>query len=499
MQLLKWIKSNYFNILLFIIICLIISPVILSKPLNNLDEVWIYNFAKNIADGLVPYRDFNLVITPLIAFIGGLFLKILGNELIIMRILAILLISFIFFMTYQILNKLKINKYYNFAILFLLFLLLKEYICIDYNFAILAIILILIYLSFNESFFYSKKGKFIIGILCGLCISLKQSTGSIVAFISVFYPILFIKNKLDLKNYIKNAFIQIIGILIPVLFLLIYLLINHATWDFIDYTILGIKTFTNSIPYTRLLTSSNLAIKCLSKLTPIFILLIPFWLWKKKATKLYGFYFYSLSSLVVIFPISDNIHFLIGIFPILILFCCLLFYLLIWFMNKIKNIKIILFTKETFKMATCLFLICYLITSFILLANYINDPQKNHSILHYTQIPISEQLLNKINIIDNYILSQNVDVYTLDAEAAIYMISIDVYHKNYDLFLKGNLGGKGEDGQIEEINHLPKGTQLLIKNDNYKRNWQSPEKVISYIKNTFNKIGNISIFDIYEI
>ena len=150
-------------------------------------------------------------------------------------------------------------------------------------------------------------------------------------------------------------------------------------------------------------------------------------------------------------------------------------------------------------MATCLFLIYYLITSFILLANYINDPQKNHSILHYTQIPISEQLLNKINIIDNYILSQNVDVYILDSEAAIYMISIDVYHKNYDLFSKGNLGGKGEDGQIEEINHLPKGTQLLIKSDNYKRNWQSPEKVISYIKNTFNKIGNISIFDIYEI
>lgn len=499
MQLLKWIKSNYFNILLFIVICLIISPVILSKPLNNLDEVWIYNFAKNIADGLVPYRDFNLVITPLIAFIGGLFLKLFGNELIVMRILAILLISFIFFMTYQILNKLKVNKYYNFAFLLLSFLLLKEYICIDYNFAILAIILILIYLSFNNTFFNSKKGKFIIGFLGGLCILFKQSTGSIVAFISIFYPILFIKNKLDFKNYIKNSLIQISGILIPVIFLLIYLLINHAVWDFIDYTILGIKTFTNSIPYTKLLTSSNLTIKLLSKLTPIFILLIGFGLWKKKTTKLYGFYFYSISSLVVIFPISDNIHFLIGIFPILILFCYLLFYFMKWIIHKIKNIKIILFVKETFKMAISLFLICYLITSFILLANYINDPQKNHLILHYTQIPISEQLLNKINIIDTYILSQNTDVYILDAEAAIYMISMDIYHKNFDLFSKGNLGGKGEDGQIEKINHLPKGTQLLIKNDNYKRNWQSPEKVISYIKNNFNKIGNISIFDIYEI
>ena len=78
------------------------------------------------------------------------------------------------------------------------------------------------------------------------------------------------------------------------------------------------------------------------------------------------------------------------------------------------------------------------------------------------------------------------------------MIPIDRYYKDFNLFNKGNLGSKGEDGQIEKINKLNSGDKILIKNNNYKRNWQSPEKVISYIKNNLNKIGEISIFDIYE-
>ena len=79
------------------------------------------------------------------------------------------------------------------------------------------------------------------------------------------------------------------------------------------------------------------------------------------------------------------------------------------------------------------------------------------------------------------------------------MIALNKYNKNFDMFLKGNLGGQGEIGQIEKINQLEKGTKILIKNNQYKLNWQTPLEVISYIKNNFNKIDEISIFDIYEI
>ena len=67
------------------------------------------------------------------------------------------------------------------------------------------------------------------------------------------------------------------------------------------------------------------------------------------------------------------------------------------------------------------------------------------------------------------------------------------------MFNKGNLGGKGELGQIDHINNLPNGTKILIKKDKYSLNWQTPLKVINFVKDNLIKIDEISIFDIYEI
>ena len=79
------------------------------------------------------------------------------------------------------------------------------------------------------------------------------------------------------------------------------------------------------------------------------------------------------------------------------------------------------------------------------------------------------------------------------------MISLDKYHKDFDMFNKGNFGSKGENGIIEEIKQFPEGTKLFIKNKQYAKNWQTPMEVISFVENTYPKIGEISIFDIYEI
>lgn len=451
MKLINWIKSNYFNLLLFVILFFMISPVILSKPLNNLDEVWNYNFAQNIADGLVPYRDFNMLQTPLLPFITSFFLLIFGGELIVSRILAIFLMTFIFVMIAKILEKLTVNKYFIFISLFILFFLLKDYICIDYNFAILGITLILIYLSFKTIFFIKENKNyfllsFLIGILSSFCILLKQSTGILIAFMSIFYPILFVRNMVDFKNYIKNSSIKIIGIFIPLFFLLLYLLLNHALSDFIDYTILGIKTFTNSIPYSTLLHSKNVVLRSLSIFMPIFIVLSGIYLFKKKKDFLFGFYSYCLGSLIVIYPIADAIHFLIGCIPFILLAFYFLYSFLVWLKEKIKwRPKIKLFAYEITKSMIYLSIFCYMLFSAHLLGIHFSNDKQFYPINHYSQIPISEQLLNKILSINEYILKQPENVYILDAEAAIYLLPLNRYYKDFNLFLKGNLGSHGEE------------------------------------------------------
>ena len=52
---------------------------------------------------------------------------------------------------------------------------------------------------------------------------------------------------------------------------------------------------------------------------------------------------------------------------------------------------------------------------------------------------------NEIQKIDQFIIEcekNDKTVYILDATAAIFMIPIDKYNKDYDMFLKGNLGRK---------------------------------------------------------
>ena len=77
----------------------------------------------------------------------------------------------------------------------------------------------------------------------------------------------------------------------------------------------------------------------------------------------------------------------------------------------------------------------------------------------------------------------------------MYMIPLNRYNKDYDLFTKGNLGAKGEDGIIDRIKN-EENAIYLVKKDNI--NWQNPDNVRKYIMNNLNHIGNISIFYIYE-
>ena len=48
----------------------------------------------------------------------------------------------------------------------------------------------------------------------------------------------------------------------------------------------------------------------------------------------------------------------------------------------------------------------------------------------------------------------------------------------------------------EKIKNM-KNVVILIKNDKMALNWQTPTKVIEYIKNNLEKIGTVSFFDVY--
>ena len=125
----KKIKND---LLVFLFFWIVAFTVIVNRYLNNLDEVWVFNSARNIANGLLPYRDFNLVTTPGLPILCGIFLKAFGTEMIVMRVLASILNATIMLYVYKILDILEIKKDYMLIILAMIFSLFVKYFCISF-------------------------------------------------------------------------------------------------------------------------------------------------------------------------------------------------------------------------------------------------------------------------------------------------------------------------------------------------------------------------------
>lgn len=519
------------NILLILFIFIAVFSIIIVKPLSNLDEIWNYNMANALTYGLIPYKDVSMVVTPLLPMLTAIILKIFANELIVSRILATILWTGILFTIYKIFLILIKEKNISLILTALTGILCRNIYCIDYNVAVLFIALIILYLELknidklnkNSDFFkYNKKYELLIGILAGLAICTKQSIGSTLAIIVIGYKLLFVTNKEQWKKYLKIAFTRLLGVLIPVLILFIYLLINGAVQDFISYTILGIKTFSNRIKYSKLFQNDEYEIRFLALAVPISIIFMAIELLininktknkseqnKKEYLNLFTLFIYSFSIIIVMYPISDTIHFILGSI-IAIIGAIYLIY------KVAKNDKIILkienkISEKAKKKIKKIYLIitsiiCIILFAIILMKScqnlykYITTP-KNKEIKHYNNIIISENLTNKINELDNYILQKENEgkkVYILDAESAIYMIPLDKYNKNYDMFNKGNLGKDGESGIIEEIKSSKNCIYLVVKEE-YSLNWQSPLEVIKYVRNNLKTVDSINIYNCYEV
>ena len=488
------------DILVFVFFLITTSAIILIRNLNNLDEVWIFNTARNIANGLLPYKDFNLVTTPGLPIFCGMILKIFGTEMFIMRIMAIITNSFIMFIIYKILKTFKIKKEFSLLISIIIMKLLIESMCIDYNFIILLIALITLYIELktykksNNIFEYNLRKEILLGILAGLSITMKQTTGICFVIAFIGYKLLAVRNKEDLKLFLKIAVTRFLVCMLPVIILLIYLLCNNIMNEFIDYAILGIKDFSNSISYLNLLKGK---LSILAILVPITIIISLYISIRKNNQIITILFAYSVSTIVVVYPISDNVHFLIAGTITIITGIYLLKEL---YENKFKGIleKSIIIWIENFIKALIIILILIMVgVSIYRLINYTINFKEYKNLENFKYIPVSKELEEHIIKVDKYLEEQQNDVYIVDARAAIYMIPINRYNKNYDMFLKGNIGGKGSKGIIEDLQSKENITLLILK-DKRSLNWQTPIDIIEYVQNKYEKIGEIEGFEIWK-
>ena len=535
----KKIINILIEILLFVFILAIMLGLILKNPIYNLDEIWNYNFAHEIVRGLMPYKDINMVITPLFPYLIAGLLKIFGDELIVFRIIEALLMTSIFFITYKILNKIQGKKLYSIISVLLIIELYKDYIALDYNFLCLFFVLIIILIEINqidknnndtilnkktdksnsdvalnkqvgpsnEKIILDKKIEILIGVLAALTICTKQTIGIFISLVSMIEPFLINCNNNNRKSALKRSLLRLLGIISVCILFAIYLILTKSFNDFVNYAVLGIKTFNNYLGYENVLGSEHFYIRLIAAIFPVyfvvstvFLIIIRIDLIKNKGEvvkykniilKMICLKVMGDGLLIIIYPISDEQHFLIGIYVLIIEFLAIIGCLL----NK-EKIKYCITTIE-------IIFICLLVYNLtgmtkINFETYIKS-NKITELKHYHFIPSYNQNEMPIKLLSDFIIKneqKGYNVKIVDSMAAIFKIPIDSYDKNYDLPQVGNIGKDGEDGLIKEIENSH-NTMYLILDDEYSQNWQALNKTINYIKENCEEKGEIAFYKVY--
>lgn len=416
--------------LLYNLIC---NPVIL-------DEIWNYGFTYNIANGLIPYKDFNMVITPFYPFLGALFLIIFGKSLLVYHIFNALICTGIFYFM-----KITLNKSYYIVYSILLLVSLP-------NYSLFSILLLYIILYLEDN----KNNDFLIGIFIGLTFLTKQNIG-----IMFVLPSILTKKFKQIKN-------RTIGFIIPNIIFFLYLIITDSLLSFIDYAFLGLSSFAeNNILFSMWGTLTIIAI----------IYLIYQYMITKDIKVLYLLFFQ-----IIAYPIFDTYHVLIPFIPVLG-----------YFLSKLNLVV---------KVTQVAFIIFIGIVFAYNINNILNGNNRFPNDTNVCKMRIlDDNTISNIKEVSNY-LKENKDVYIINDKAYVYKLESDIPINKFDLLNDGNLGKDGDIRLIKEIEYKcrEKVCTFLMREDEIYDDTltQTNRKIINYINDNYKKVGKIIDLTIYQ-
>ena len=416
----------------FLLFNLIISPL-------NLDEIWSYGFSYNIATGLIPYKDFNMVITPFYSILMALFLKI-NSSMLFFHIINALIPTSILYLTHKLIKE-------KVFILLPLLIFPLNITFPNYNLFLLLLFILLIYLEKN------KKSDLIIGLILSFIFLTKQSVGLFLIPVSLYY----LKDK-------KKIFKRLITFLIPVIIFIIYLLITNSFNRFIDLCILGLFDFGKGN------SSFNIFFYITIFLLVVLLLLI-------KDNKKIDYY-YLLTFISICIPLFDLYH--VQIY--------LIAYLIILFMNSNKLFKPKLIGITLF---------IGLLSIYIIKSNF-NIKYYPNKLYLFEYRYISEDNIKGSKEVIKYMNKYNNKVMFIGPDAYYFKLITKQKINDLDLINTGNFGYNGSNKLLNRVKALSKDYVFFIKKSELGYGKQTDQNIYKYIINNYKKIDEISNYYIYK-
>ena len=384
----------------YILVFILVYLILILFGSNNTDNIWNYGMAHAIRMGELPYKDFNLISTPLFPYLMSLGLFVYDSYGIYLLEQTIL-VTILFYYIYKLIDN---KTYILFSIAATSFF---YFLFPSYNFLSLLLIVIIIYLDIKK-----KSNDKLIGILLGLLLITKHSNGIVFLICSL------LSTKSMKKS--KNRFIYS---LIPVFIFILYLVINNNFYNFIDLCLLGIEDFAFK---NHLFSFYFIDI--------LLLLSFGYLIYSFKKYKKDKLNYYLLGSYIFIVPIVDFLHFNY----VFILFSLVLLY------REKKNINYKMILISTVLLLGS-FITCLSYTEFLKDFRFVKNKHfKMYYINKYTD-KYFNNILDKYNSYDNsYIISMGSMFFDITSDRKITYFDIPLY---------GNFGHNGLDKMIKKINN----------------------------------------------
>ena len=485
-------KILYSAILIFL--CFWGIEIIVSKLIVT-DELFTFANVFKLHNGIQLYSQNNIIDTPLFFYLANVFLSIFGMNFFVYKVLGLIMFEIIFILILNILRKLKIPV--SRAVIYIILIILpfsKNLYENGANYNILALIFWLLgmYLIIKNDKFEVKPIQQ--GIVSALIFATKQNVG-MYYLIGLTLCVIYLNRK-DIKKILKKLFATYSVFIVITAIWIIALAIQGQLKDFINYCFLGMGDFATRNIYVMW----EFAVFYLIPILTIIGLIIA----KKKfnittENKVVNtsivFLCFMVPSMLIGYPIFNEYHVELAMLISVVYSTYILEQLVI----RLEDV----FYKRIVKIILALFVIVILLINICFVISYIKYLVNDNNELTYNDpyfgMVITPELKDKLNEIVNFVKlknEKNQDVIIFSSEANMYRIKLKQNYQDFDLPFLGNWGYKGEERILNEIKGL-KNTFILVKDEDIIG--QESKKIKEYIKNNYNKTGEVADFEIYYI
>ena len=209
-------------------------PLVLISPLISqlqwflsyapFTEGWWHVYSRSISIGKIPYRDFELLSTPLYPYFVQIFSEVFGEEFYKFRIFGLILHVLMNYVLFKILSKFtkKIHAVLISSISIIFLQNSNAFINYDYNYLAIAFILISLFTILSKNIIeHSDLNIYFAGVSLGLSFLVKQSFATPIIILFGIY--------LVFNREILKAAKYLVGFILPNIIVVLYFGINQSS------------------------------------------------------------------------------------------------------------------------------------------------------------------------------------------------------------------------------------------------------------------------------